>query len=47
MAGTGLGAIVIGGSTATNPLGWWLSVPATALSGTYTSTVTVSVASGP
>jgi len=47
MAGTGLGAIVIGGSTATNPLGWWLTVPATALSGTYTSTVTVSVASGP
>ena len=47
LAGTGLGAIIVGGSTAANPLGWWLSVPATALSGTYTSTVTVSVASGP
>jgi WxL domain surface cell wall-binding len=47
MAGTGLGPIVIGGSTAANPLGWWLSVPATAKSGAYTSTVTVSVGSGP
>jgi hypothetical protein len=46
-ASTGLGNIQIGGSSATNPVGWWLSVPATAFAGTYTSTVTIAVVSGP
>lgn len=46
-ASTGIGAIAIGGSAATNPVGWWLSVPATAYAGTYTSTITIAVVSGP
>jgi hypothetical protein len=43
-AGTGLGQIVIGG---TNPVGWWLQVPASVYAGSYTSTVTLEVISGP
>jgi hypothetical protein len=43
-ASTGLGEIVIGG---TNPVGWWLQVPASAYAGSYTSTVTLEVISGP
>ena len=46
-AATGLGQIVIGGSTAANPVGWWLQIPASVYSGTYTSTVTLEVISGP
>jgi hypothetical protein len=46
-AGTGLGQIVVGGSTAANPVGWWLNVPANAYSGAYTSTVTLAVVSAP
>jgi hypothetical protein len=46
-AGSGLGAITLGGHTATNPVGWWVNVPANAVTGTYTSTVTVSIVSGP
>ena len=46
-AATGVGSIVIGGSTATNPVGWWVVVPGTAVPGTYTSTVTLAIASGP
>jgi hypothetical protein len=46
-AGTGLGAMTVGGHASTNPIGWWLTFPATAFSGTYTSTVTVAVSSGP
>ena len=46
-AATGLGSITIGGSTATDPLGWWLNVPANTLAGTYTSTVTLEIISGP
>ena len=46
-AGTGLGSIDIGGSTATNPVGWWIHVPANATAATYTSTVTLAVATGP
>jgi hypothetical protein len=46
-ANTGLGNISIGGSGATNPIGWWLTIPPTAKAGTYTSTVTLSIASGP
>lgn len=45
--GTGLGSIVIGGSTAPHPVGWWLNVPSNALAGTYTSTVTMEIIAGP
>jgi WxL domain surface cell wall-binding len=44
---TGVGPVTIGGSTAVNPFGWWVNVPGYAESGTYTSTITVSVGSGP
>jgi hypothetical protein len=44
---TGEGSIDIGGSAAAAPVGWWLSVRPDAAPGTYTSTVTISVASGP
>lgn len=44
-AGSGLGAILLGG--ATGPVGWWVEVPANARNGTYTSTVTVAIVSGP
>ena len=46
-AGTGVGPVTIGGAGTSNPIGWWLKVPANALAGTYTSTVTISVVSGP
>jgi hypothetical protein len=46
-ASTGLGQLVIGGSTAANPVGWWVNVPASASAGAYTSTVTMEVISGP
>jgi len=46
-AATGLGSIVIGGSTASDPAGWWLQVPASVYSGSYVSTVTLEVISGP
>ena len=44
---TGLGAVTLGGSAAAHPLGWWVNIPITTLVGTYTSTVTLSVVSGP
>jgi alpha-tubulin suppressor-like RCC1 family protein len=46
-AATGIGAVTIGGSTATHPLGWWVNVPASAYAGSYTSTITISLISGP
>lgn len=46
-AGTGLAAIIIGGSTQSNPVGWWVNIPATAVAGTYTSTITMEIISGP
>jgi hypothetical protein len=46
-ASTGLGQIVIGGSTAANPVGWWVYVPASASAGSYTSTITMEIISGP
>jgi hypothetical protein len=46
-AGTGLGQILIGGSTQPNPVGWWVNVPASASAGSYTSTITMAVISGP
>ncbi len=45
-AGTGLGAITIGFPGA-NPVGWWVNVPATAIAGAYTTTVTMEIISGP
>jgi len=46
-ANTGLGSIVIGGSTAANPVGWWVNVPGNAIAGAYTSSMTMAVISGP
>jgi hypothetical protein len=46
-ASTGLGQIVIGGSTTTAPVGWWVYVPASASAGSYTSTITMAIISGP
>ena len=46
-AATGLGVMTIGGSTAANPIGWWVNVPASVFTGTYTSTVTLSILTGP
>lgn len=46
-AGTGTGTVTLGGSGAAHPLGWWLSVPATAYVGSYSSTLTLAVVSGP
>jgi hypothetical protein len=44
-AATGLGSIVVGGGS--NPVGWWVNVPASAAVGTYTSTFTLQIISGP
>jgi len=46
-ASTGEGVMTIGGSTAANPIGWWVQVPAATYAGLYTSTVTLQVVSGP
>ncbi len=46
-ANTGMGSVQIGGSGSSNPVGWWLNVPPTAYSGSYTSTLTFSIVSGP
>jgi hypothetical protein len=43
--GSGLGSFDIGGGT--NPGTFWLNVPANTKAGTYTSTITMSIASGP
>ena len=45
--GTGEGVMTLGGSSAANPIGWWLQVPAAAYAGVYTSTLTLEVVSGP
>jgi hypothetical protein len=44
---TGEGVWTIGVSTAANPIGWWVQVPANSYAGTYTSTVTIELVSGP
>lgn len=44
---TGLGQVVIGGSAAADPVGWWLQIPASVYTGSYVSTVTLEVISGP
>jgi hypothetical protein len=46
-AGSGSGAITLGGHSAADPVGWWVNVPANAMAGAYTSTVTLAVVSGP
>jgi hypothetical protein len=42
---SGLGSITIGTSGA--PVGWWLNVPASTVAGSYTSTITMNIISGP
>jgi hypothetical protein len=46
-ANTGLGQVIIGGSTQPDPVGWWVNVPASASAGSYTSTITIETISGP
>ena len=45
--GTGDDAIILGGHSAADPVGWWINVPANTRVGTYTSTVTLTIVSGP
>jgi len=45
--GTGEGAMNIGGSTAANPVGWWITVPTGTQPGIYTTTITMGITSGP
>jgi putative surface cell wall-binding protein len=44
-AATGLGSITVG--VGAHPVGWWLNVRGSVLAGTYTSTITYEVLSGP
>jgi hypothetical protein len=46
-AGTGVGAITIGGHSASHPIGWWVQVPSSAFAGSYASTLTLTLVSGP
>ena len=46
-AGTGVGAITIGGHSASHPIGWWVQLPSSAFAGSYTSTLTLTLVSGP
>jgi WxL domain surface cell wall-binding len=46
-AGTGTGVIALGGASAAHPIGWWIQVPASAYAGSYTSTLTLTLVSGP
>ncbi|HTU71921.1 MAG TPA: hypothetical protein VMG38_00240 [Trebonia sp.] len=46
-ANSGLGVTTLGGASSADPVGWWLNVPADAAAGSYSSTVTVSIVSGP
>jgi hypothetical protein len=46
-ANTGVGVITVGGHNATHPIGWWIQVPGSALAGSYTSTLTFTLVSGP
>jgi hypothetical protein len=46
-ATTGEGVTIIGGSAAAHPIGWWVQAPASTRAGTYTSTVTLQIISGP
>jgi len=44
-AATGIGSITIG--IGANPVGWWVNEPAKTIVGTYVSTVTLQIISGP
>ena len=44
---TGIGQMTLGGSASANPIGWWLNVPSNTFAGTYTSTITMTIVSGP
>jgi len=44
---TGVGQVILGGSTNANPVGWWVNVPANVHAGAYTSTITQAVVSAP
>jgi hypothetical protein len=46
-AGTGSGAVTLGGSSAAHPSGWWVNVPGNTYVGTYTTTITMAVVSAP
>ena len=46
-AGTGTGVVTLGGASATHPIGWWIQVPGSAYAGSYTSTLTLTLVSGP
>ena len=46
-AGTGTGVIALGGPSTMHPIGWWIQVPASAYAGSYTSTITLTLVSGP
>jgi hypothetical protein len=46
-AGTGTGVVTLGGPIATHPIGWWIQVPGSAYAGSYTSTLTLTLVSGP
>jgi hypothetical protein len=43
-ATSGLGSVLIGGTT---PVGWWIHLPGSAQAGTYTSTISLTIGSGP
>ena len=43
-AGSGMGSVSVGTTT---PVGWWVNLPGNTLAGTYSSTVTLNVVSGP
>ena len=44
---TGMGNIVVGALAGGAPAAWWLNVPASAMADTYTSTITLTITSGP
>ena len=46
-AGAGTGVVALGGPGAAHPIGWWIQVPASAYAGSYTSTLTLTLVSGP
>ncbi len=46
-ASTGMGQVTIGGSASAHPVGWWVVAPGDARAGTYTTTLTVQLISGP
>ena len=46
-ANTGMGTIVIGAAAGGAPAAWWVNVPAGATADTYSSVITLAVATGP